>query len=248
MQDYTFLDWQRIFLGDVPWLFTIEVLLRTGLMYGYALGVMRLMSKRGGSELSPFSLVIIIAMGSSVGDPMLYPDVPLLHGFAVLTAILIMERVLAEVTQRSSKAEAFVHGVPHEVIKHGRLDLEGISIESLSREELFAELRVAGVEQIGQVRQAYLEESAKMSVFLFPPDQVKPGLPIVPPWDIARPTSYGPGDSAPADGYYACADCGETLYWSIGQPFSACTNCESVAEWMAASEAGMELKSEEGAR
>jgi hypothetical protein len=178
-------------------------------------------------------------MGSAVGDPMLYPDVPLLHGFAVVTGVLVMERVLAAVARRSERAEAFIHGVPHQVVDEGRIDLKGTAIESMPREELLSELRVAGIEQLGQVKRAFLEESAKISVFRYAPDDVRPGLPLVPPWDIKRPEGFGKDEVVTPDGYYSCAQCGETRFRRSGENFGACPHCDDNGEWMVASAAGV---------
>ena len=47
-----------------------------------------MLGKRGMGELSPFELVIIVALGSAVGDPMFYADVPLVHGIIVITVVV----------------------------------------------------------------------------------------------------------------------------------------------------------------
>jgi hypothetical protein len=62
--DYTF-DLHRILLGRLPWLYLAEILLRTTIVYFYALFVVRTISKRGMGQLAPFDFVIIIALGSS---------------------------------------------------------------------------------------------------------------------------------------------------------------------------------------
>jgi uncharacterized membrane protein YcaP (DUF421 family) len=54
-------------------------------MYLYALLLVRLLGKRGMGQLAPFDFVIIIALGSAVGYPMFYPDVPVLHAMAAIT-------------------------------------------------------------------------------------------------------------------------------------------------------------------
>ena len=46
--------------------------------------------------------------------------------------------------------------------------------------EFFMELRLRGVEQLGQVRLAILETNGQISVYFFEDDKVKPGLLILP--------------------------------------------------------------------
>lgn len=87
-------DWKRIFLGDLEPAFALEVAFRTGFMFAYTIILVRLLGKRGIGQLSPFELVIIIALGSAVGDPMFYPDVPLFHAMVVVTVIVLLQRAL----------------------------------------------------------------------------------------------------------------------------------------------------------
>ena len=143
-------DLQRMFVGDFPLLFLAEIAVRTFVLYAYALIMLRFMGRRGMRQISVFDLAIIIALGSAVGDPMFYPDVPLLHGMVVITVIVVVERLLAEIVQRSEKADTFISGKPIRVVYEGRLELLENGESGLSREELFSELRCLQVQQLGQ--------------------------------------------------------------------------------------------------
>jgi uncharacterized membrane protein YcaP (DUF421 family) len=65
----------RILIASVPWLFLAEVILRSAFMFIFALVIMRLLGRRAVDQLTSFDLLIIIALGSAMGDPMFYPDV-----------------------------------------------------------------------------------------------------------------------------------------------------------------------------
>jgi uncharacterized membrane protein YcaP (DUF421 family) len=222
-----------MFLGDFPLLFLVEIAVRTFVLYAYSLLMLRLMGRRGMRQISTFDLAIIIALGSAVGDPMFYPDVPLLHGMVVITVIVVMERLLAELVQRSEAADVFISGKPIRVVHLGRLELRAGAETGLSRDELFGELRCQQVQQLGQVRVAYLEQGGEVSAFLFEDEEVRPGLPIVPPWELEPPTSYEKGDNATDGGPYACSRCAETVYLKDGQVFPVCPRCEGD-EWVVA--------------
>lgn len=219
------LDWQRMFLGDLPWTFGLEIIIRTAVMYLYALVLIRFMGKRGMKQLSPFDFAIIIALGSAVGDPMFYPQVPLVHGMIVLTTIVALERSLAYLVNQYETVESFVEGTPQRLVVDGRLDLKGMQIESLAREELFTMLRVAGVEQLGQVRRAYLEQTGDISIFLYTPVNARAGLSLIPPWDIFPPANYPANTRAPFTGFYACLVCGETIPLAQDIPLPPCLRC-----------------------
>ena len=222
-------DLQRIFIGDLPWTFTFEIAFRTAILYIFALVVLRVfMGPRGLGQLSPFEFVIIIALGSAVGDPMFYPDIPLTHGMAVLLVVGILHRLVVTFSNRSDRAEAFIEGKPFRLVKDGRLDLDGMGKATLSREEVFMELRHHGIRQLGEVERAYIEVDGKISPFRFAPEEIRPGLPLIPPWDtdLDRPHAWRSGDPAPQSGDYACRACGAVVHLEAGEKCPGCTTCE----------------------
>jgi uncharacterized membrane protein YcaP (DUF421 family) len=174
------MDFGRILFGDFSWSFTLEILVRTVVMYLYTLAIARVLGKRGLGHLSPFELVIIVALGSAVGDPMFYPDVPLLHGILVITVVVILQRVLEEFTERSRPLEILIESKPRRLVADGVVDAEALDKEELTQAELFTALRENGIENLGQVRLAYLEPSGSISVFKFEGDSARPGRSVLP--------------------------------------------------------------------
>ena len=162
------MELERIFLGDLTWIAVLEILLRTAVLYLYTLVLIRLVGKRGLGQLSPFELLIIVALGSAVGDPMFYPEVPVLSGLVVITAVVALERLLVWLTERNQTIENLIESVPVCVVADGNLVQENLDKEDLSKHEIQMLLRLEGVENLGDVRRAYLEPTGKVSVFWFP--------------------------------------------------------------------------------
>ena len=67
-------DWKQLLLGSEECSFLPETILRTSIMFIVILIGLRLLGKRGVKQLSVFELVVIIGLGSAVGDPMFYKD------------------------------------------------------------------------------------------------------------------------------------------------------------------------------
>lgn len=233
---YTF-DLHRIFLGDLPWTFVLEIAFRTGVMFTYALLMVRVIGKRGLAQITPFEYLLIVAIGSSVGDPMVMPDVPLLHGMAVLTFVVLLHQAYVRVTERSERLEALMQGETVTLVADGRMNIEAMHEEGISDEELFEGLRLAGVEHLGEVRRAYLEMSGNLSVFRYAAHAVRPGLPLTPACDAEAPGRHRAGAPAEMDGPYACWRCGEVVRPSPGAPLAQCPRCGG-AEWAEASGEG----------
>ena len=121
-QSYEAFDLQRMFIGDFSVLLLLEIAVRTAIMYLYALGLVRFIGKRGIGQLTPFEYVIVIALGSATGDPMFYPEVPLVHGMVVLAIIVALQKLLIATSERNERVERFVSSTPSLLIEGGVLD------------------------------------------------------------------------------------------------------------------------------
>jgi uncharacterized membrane protein YcaP (DUF421 family) len=161
-------DWQRIWLGDTSLLFLLEIVFRTTVMYLYALIAARFIGNRGMGPLTPFEFIIVIALGSATGDPMFYPDIPLIHGITVLTVIVLLERIFAEAVSRSKSIAKQLQTKPTIVVQNGKIHKDALKKTKLSQEELLMQLRMNGVKYLGHVETAYLEPSGTLSIFKYP--------------------------------------------------------------------------------
>ncbi len=155
----------RIFVGEQPPLFLLEVVFRTVIMYGYMLFAARFLGKRGTGQLTVFDFIVVILLGSAVGDPMFYDDVPILHGIIVITIVVLIERVMNYFMNRHPKFEEYIESTPTRLVKDGVILDEKLESEEISRAELLMELREKGIKNVGEVECAFIEPSGRMSVF-----------------------------------------------------------------------------------
>jgi uncharacterized membrane protein YcaP (DUF421 family) len=219
------IDWNRILLNNLPFEFLAEVLFRSAVMFVLLLVTLRLTGKRGVKQLSIFEIVIIISLGSAAGDPMFYEDVGLLPAVVVFFVVIVLYRFVTWLTGKKRWFEHLVEGSTQQLIENGRFSMHRFDRESLAQDEFFTELRMHGVEHLGQVRDAYLETNGEVSVFFFPDSEVKPGLPITPTLFSQKTANI------PVTGIYACAKCGQTAELSPGE--HRCKVC-GRGNWIAA--------------
>ncbi|MGR3552412.1 DUF421 domain-containing protein, partial [Paracoccus sp. (in: a-proteobacteria)] len=125
-QPVTPFDLQRMFLGEQPLLFYAEILVRTLIIYAYTLVMIRWIGGRGVAQLSMVEFVLVIALGSAVGDAMFYPDVPLLAAMLVITGVIGMNKVLDLLILRSDSAKHMIDGRAVALVHDGRLLPEGM--------------------------------------------------------------------------------------------------------------------------
>lgn len=161
-------DLHRMFLGtETDWLFLSEVAVRTLILFVWALLNIRLQGKRNLGQLSPFQLLMTIALGSAVGDPMFYHDVPILPAMLTISAVVWLEKFLGWVSLKSEPIEQFTEGRAALIIDQGEILESALEEENLSRDEVYARLRGQGVEEVGSVKKAYLERSGTLSVIQY---------------------------------------------------------------------------------
>ena len=229
MEEIVPFDLQRMFVGDLPWAFTLEIAFRTAVMLVFTYAMVRIVGGRAVRQLSLVEFLLVVGLGSAVGDPMFYPDVPLLHGMIVVTVAVGLHRGLGQVLSRSDRMEEFIEGVPHRVVVNGHLDHPGMAKVGLANDELLADLRQNGVGQLGEVRVAYAEANGNLSVFRYDPAEVRPGLSIEPPPEL---TPLPGEDEARRAGLYACRHCGRIRELPEGPGIVRC-ECEE-SRWVPA--------------
>ena len=218
-------EWNRLFYNNLPEIFILEVIFRSTVMFTILLLTLKLAGKRGVKQLSVFETVIIIALGSSAGDPMFYEDVGIIPAAMVFSVIIILYRSVTWLTGKSKKFEEFIEGKTECLINDGKFSLSSFKKESLAQDEFFSELRVKSIEHLGQVKHAFIEPSGEISVFFYPDDEVKYGLPILPSLFNEK------NKNITKDGIHACTFCGHTQKLTKGT-----ANCEICHkdEWVTA--------------
>lgn len=217
-------DLQRMIFGDLPLLFGVEVIFRTMVIYAYALLLLRWLGSRTIGQLSTVEFLLVIALGSAVGDPMFYPDVPLLHSLIVVTVVVLANKGLDMLIARSKRAERIIDGKPIELIVDGVFCKKFLAGDHLGISEVFQRLRRHGIEQLGEVRYAFAEPDGEMTIFR-KEGKVPLGLPIVPPWEIHPPEIIRAGTVLPGERRLACMHCGTTLDGSGDTALPVCPNC-----------------------
>ena len=210
-------EWQRVLMNELPISFLLEVIFRVVVMFLLLLILLRLAGKRGVKQLSVFEMVIIIALGSAVGDPMLYENVGLLPGIIVIIMVIILYRIITVLAAKFKPLERLIEGQPKLIIKDGQFVLDSLNKEHLAQDEFYSQLRLKSVEHLGQLKYAYLETTGDISTFFRENDQVTYGLPIYP--ELVQKSSA----QLTKKSYYSCTFCGHSQY--IETNTNGCTRC-----------------------
>lgn len=218
------LEWKTLLLGSEKWAFLFETALRTIIMFLVILFYLRLLGKRGVKQLSVFELGVIIGLGSAAGDPMFYKDVGLLPGMLVFSIVFGLYRLITFLINRSSRFEKFVEGKPTCIVEEGCFLIRNFESEPIAVDEFFSQLRLHSVSHLGQIQQAILETNGESSIYYYPDEEVRYGLPIIPALLDNKQIAIT------AEGVYSCVYCAYTDKLTPA-PQHTCPSCKKK-EWV----------------
>ncbi|TDQ11534.1 DUF421 domain-containing protein [Pedobacter metabolipauper] len=213
------IDWTAFLVGEENWEFLVEISLRTIVMYFIILIGLRLLGKRGVRQLSVFELVVIISLGSAAGDPMFYKEIGLMVPIVIFTVIVGAYRITTYAMAKNPKFDDLVEGKCVYLIKDGEFNTEEFSKETFAHDEFFSEMRQQSISHLGQVETAILETSGNLSIYYYPDESIKYGLPILPAlFDNCIESISEPGK-------YACTYCGNVELLTTVAEYK-CPKCE----------------------
>ncbi|WP_117614446.1 DUF421 domain-containing protein [Chryseobacterium angstadtii] len=221
------LNWKELLMGHEEWSFLLEIILRTAIMFLAIIIGLRVLGKRGVKQLSIFELVVIIGLGSAAGDPMFNKDVGIISSILVFVVIILLYSIITFFIGKSKRFEKLVEGSCSCLIRNGEFAIDNFKKENLGSDEFFAELRLKGVSQLGQIETAIVESSGEISLFYYEDKDVRYGLPIMPE------SLENPLKNISKESYYSCIFCGYTEHKTQGNA-GCCPKC-SKDEWVEAS-------------
>ncbi|MGK9172701.1 DUF421 domain-containing protein [Yokenella regensburgei] len=220
-------DLHRMALDKVPLEFLGEVALRSLYTFILVFLFLKITGRRGVRQMSLFEVLIILTLGSAAGDVAFYDDVPMLPVLVVFITLAGLYRLVMWLMSHSEKLEDLLEGKPAIIIEEGEFAWEKLSKENMTEFEFFMELRISGVDHLGQVRLAILETNGQLSVFYYADEDIKPGLCIL-------PAEYSPRyTTVPEQGDYACVQCSRVITMRAGE-HQLCPRCANP-EWSKAS-------------
>ena len=151
----------EIFRLDVP---ALELVLRTSVIYLLLLAGMRLIARResGTLELPDLLMVVLIADGVQNGMSGEYGSVT--GGIIVGGTILAWNFALDAATYVSPVARRLLRPAPLLLVRDGRIIRQNLRREFISPDELMTLLRAKDVDDVADVRRAFLEPNGELSV------------------------------------------------------------------------------------
>ena len=173
-------DLERIFLGDQPLFFLGELVLRSLVIYLLAIVILRIGGKRSRKQLTILELLLLIALGSVIGDVMFYPSIAVIYTIVVMISILLIQLALEKLKIKFNSLDKFINSTPTLIIKDGNFIEANLKKENLTKAEIFSALRLEGIRNMGELEYVYLEIPGSFSIFKFEKGKEREGYQLVP--------------------------------------------------------------------
>ena len=153
-------DWSSVFSLETP---LLELFARGTVLYFALLAIMRFMPRRTGGELALMDLVFVVlianAAANAFGDYSAIAD-----GIVLVATLMAWNYVLNFLSFRSRFIERCVSAPALQVVRDGELLRRNMRREFLTEDELMESLRREGIDDLKDVKAAYVEAEGKISV------------------------------------------------------------------------------------
>ena len=156
-------DWGKIFMPEMP---VLETALRGFLLYFFILFVLRILPRRTTGELGAMDLVFILllteAASHSLGDFTRVGD-----GIIMLLVFIGCNYGINQLSYHFPFVQKIFEHEPVQIIKNGKLLYRNMRKELLTKDELMTNLRENGIENLSDVKKAFVESEGNISFVKF---------------------------------------------------------------------------------
>ncbi len=143
-------------------------LIRTVILYVFAIVSIRVMGKRQIGELQPADLVITLLISQIISIPIQDTDIPLVNTVIPILLLVGFEIITSVFNMKSIKFRTFMQGNPVVIINDGVLNQKLLTELRFTVDDLLESLRQKDVFDISQVQYAIVETNGQLSVLLKP--------------------------------------------------------------------------------
>ena len=144
----------------------LSVVIRTAIIATLVFVIVKWLGGKGIGQLSPFGLLIVVGLGSAIGDPMLYKEVSIPQAMAAVIIAVIFFKVIDYLTLKSKRFRDSIEPKPILLVEHGSIVDDGLKKAKMDFTEFEAEMRLKGIENVREIKYARLESNGRISFIM----------------------------------------------------------------------------------
>ena len=142
-----------------------DALRRASVAYLFVVVVLRTSGKRTLAKPSnAFDFVVTITLGSLLANVAVARSLPLIEGLVALSALVVLQFVVAKTSSRWPFVRRAVTSSPTAVLVAGRLEPEAMRASRITRDEVAAAIRKEGYGSLEEIEVVVFETDGSFSV------------------------------------------------------------------------------------
>lgn len=162
-------------IGVAGWFFEgwdslVRILLVGPAIYVALVTTLRISGKRTLSKLNAFDLVVTVSLGSVLGAVLVNASITVAEGVVAIAVLVLSQLAVTFLSVRWSSFEKFVKAEPSVVLEGGIRQTDEMRRVRLTRRELRAAMRAAGVTAEEHVQAITLETDGSLTVVIQRPE------------------------------------------------------------------------------
>ena len=155
------IDWQGVI---TPTHSLLEMVLRGTIMYFVIFGLMRVVLKRQAGGIGTTDVLVIVLLAEVAGNGFSSHYKSVVEGAVLVATILAWTYAIERLVHRFPAVERLLRPPTLLLVENGKMLLNNMRAELVTKDELMAQLRENGVETCAEVKRACMEADGMISV------------------------------------------------------------------------------------
>ncbi len=154
-------DWKQLFVPQTP---LLEIFIRGTIVYLGIFILLRLVLKREAGQLGIADVLVIVVLADAAQNAMAGGYHAITDGMLLVTVIIFWSYAINWLGFHSKTIGKFIYPPPLLLIKDGKMLFENMRRELIPPEKLKAILREHDIDDLSEVKEAYMESEGRISI------------------------------------------------------------------------------------
>jgi uncharacterized membrane protein YcaP (DUF421 family) len=154
-------DWAGVFAPQAP---LIETFVRGTVLYLAVLVLLRLTPPREAGSVGTPDLLVMVLLADAAQNAMAGPHHAVGDGLALIVTILAWSAALDWAGYRWTFVHRMLRTPPVRLVREGQILPGNLRRQLITKDELMAQLRKHGVEDVAEVKGAWIEDDGRISL------------------------------------------------------------------------------------
>lgn len=154
-------DWNALFFSSIG---PLEIIVRGTAMYWFLFIIFRVVLRRNVGSVGIADILMLVIIADAAQNAMAGEYVSLSDGFLLVATLVAWNYLLDWLSYHSRALRRLLEPPVLPLIRDGQLLHHNMRKELVSEDELRAQLREQGVEEVAQVKRCYMESDGTVTV------------------------------------------------------------------------------------